>query len=207
MFNAAPGAIKNDWKALQYFSCPNQFLATLDSDHNVMEHGGRMMAYQPNPGQRTACCGGNVHRIFPNYVIRMWMKSRDGGLAAVLYGPSTVNASVGPNSDPIEILQTTNYPFNEDIRFTIHTPQPVSFPLSLRIPEWCDAPQLTLNGSSVAVSRTPQGFVVLHRTFSQGDEVTLTPPMKVALSQWPQDGVGISTVRWSTPCPSVKSGH
>ena len=21
-FNAAPGAIKNDWKALQYFSCP-----------------------------------------------------------------------------------------------------------------------------------------------------------------------------------------
>ena len=30
-FNAGPGAIKNDWKAVQYFSCPNQFLATLDS--------------------------------------------------------------------------------------------------------------------------------------------------------------------------------
>jgi hypothetical protein len=190
-FNAAPGAIKNDWKALQYFSCPNQFLATLDSDHNVMEHGGRMMAYQPNPGQRTACCGGNVHRIFPNYVIRMWMKTRAGGLAAVLYGPSMVNAAVGPNGNPIEIVQTTSYPFDENINFTIHTEQPATFPLSLRIPRWCEAPRLTLNGTTVAASPNPQGFVVLHRAFNHGDVVTLTLPMKVALTRWPQKGVGI----------------
>jgi hypothetical protein len=86
--NAVMGAIKKDWKALQYFSCPNQFLATPNSDHNVMEHGSRLMAYQPNPGQKTACCGGNVHRLFPNYVIRMWMKDAENGLAATLYGPS-----------------------------------------------------------------------------------------------------------------------
>jgi len=100
-FNAAPGAIKNDWKALQYFSCPNQFLATLNSDHNVMAYGGRMMAYQPNPGQNTACCGGNVHRIFPNYVSRMWMKGQESGLVATLYGPSKVNTRIGADNLPI----------------------------------------------------------------------------------------------------------
>jgi hypothetical protein len=193
-FNAGPGAIKNDWKALQYFSCPNQFLATLDSDHNwpiFKEHGGRFMAYQPNPGQHTACCGGNVHRIFPNYVIRMWMRTDNGGLAAVLYGPSRVNATVGPDHQPVEIVQTTNYPFDEQIHFTIHSSRAVSFPLSLRIPGWCDAPRLTVSGETIAVSRTSKGFVVLHRNFNPGDRITLTLPMKAAVTRWPEDGIGI----------------
>lgn len=193
-FNAGPGAIKNDWKALQYFSCPNQFLATLDSDHNwpvFKEHGGRYMAYQPNPGLNTACCGGNVHRIFPNYAIRMWMKSKDGGLAAVLYGASKVTATVGTDNQPVEIVQTTNYPFDEQIHFKIQSIRPVSFPLSLRIPGWCDAPHLTVNGAAVAVSRTPQGFVVLNRKFNPSDVITLTLPMKVAVSHWPDGGIGI----------------
>ncbi|MGA2808146.1 MAG: beta-L-arabinofuranosidase domain-containing protein [Terracidiphilus sp.] len=190
-FNAAPGAIRNDWKALQYFSCPNQFLATLNSDHNVMEHGGRMMAYQPNPGQATACCGGNVHRIFPNYAIRMWMKTNDGGLAAVLYGPSKVKATVGADNRQVEIEQTTNYPFEEQIHFKIAAERAVAFPLSLRIPAWCDAPRVTVNGTSVAGTRTSKGFLVVQRSFNPGDQVTLTLPMKLAISHWPQNGVGI----------------
>ncbi|HEY2466448.1 MAG TPA: beta-L-arabinofuranosidase domain-containing protein [Terracidiphilus sp.] len=193
-FNAAPGAIKNDWKALQYFSCPNQILATLNSDHNwplFDEHGGRMMAYQPNPGQHTACCAGNVHRIFPNFVIRMWMKSNNGGLAAVLYGPSKVNATVGPDNQPVEVVQTTDYPFSEQIHFKIRCGSAVSFPFSFRIPAWCDAPHLTVNGVTVATSRTPQGFIVLHRSFNPGDLITLALPMKVAVTRWPQNGIGI----------------
>lgn len=133
-FNAGPGAIRNDWKALQYFSCPNQFLATENSDHNVMEHGGYMMAYQPNPGRRTACCGGNVHRLYPNYVSRMWMRSANGGLAAALYGPSTVRATVGPERTPVEIVQTTDYPFRDTISLKFVGQHEASFPLSLRIP-------------------------------------------------------------------------
>ncbi len=190
-FNAAPGAIKNDWKALQYFSCPNQFLATLNSDHNWMEPGGRLMAYQPNPGQHTACCGGNVHRIFPNYVIRMWMKSNDGGLAAVLYGPSKLETTAGADNQPIEIVQTTSYPFDEKIQFTIHAGRAVTFPLSLRIPAWCGKPLLTVNGAPVDASQKRNGFLILHRSFNPGDVVALTLPMKVAVTHWPQNGIGI----------------
>lgn len=190
-FNAAPGAIKNDWKALQYFSCPNQFLATLNSDHNVMTHGGRMMAYQPNPGQRTACCGGNVHRILPNYAIRMWMKTNQNGLAAVLYGPSEVKATVGPDNQEIEIVQTTNYPFDEQIQFKIASARSVAFPLLFRIPSWCGEPRITLNGSQVPVTRASGGFLRIERTFHPDDVVTLTLPMKVAVTHWPENGVGI----------------
>lgn len=190
-FNAAPGAIKNDWKALQYFSCPNQFLATLNSDHNVMEHGGRMMAYQPNPGQATACCGGNVHRIFPNYALRMWMKGTDGSLAALLYGPSVLKTTAGPGNDLVEITQTTAYPFEESIHFKIDAAHPVAFPLALRIPAWCDHPHIAVNGAVVPVARDAHGFAILQRTFKPGDMVTLTLPMKVSVTEWPQNGIGI----------------
>ncbi len=190
-FNAGPGAIKNDWKALQYFSCPNQFLATLDSDHTMMSTGGRMMAYQPNPGQRTACCGGNVHRIYPNYAVRMWMKRQDGGLAAVLYGASRLKATVGEEQTPVEIVQQTCYPFEEQINFKIESERAVAFPLALRIPAWCSAPRIAINGVSVSAEADGKGFVVLQRTFKSGDTLTLTLPMRLALSHWPQDGLGI----------------
>lgn len=193
-FNAAVGALKKDWRALQYFSCPNQVIATLDSDHNwpkFKEHGGGMMAFQPNPGKRTACCGGNVHRIFPNYVIRMWMTTPEAGLAAVLYGPSKVALPVGPAKVPVEITQETNYPFEEEIRFKFRCDHPVEFPLALRIPGWCASPRLSVNGTAVPVSKTPKGFALLHRTFRSGDEVTLTLPMALAVTRWPQNGIGV----------------
>lgn len=190
-FNAAPGAIRGDWKALQYLSSPNQFLATLNSDHGQMRHGGRLMAYQPNPGQFTACCGGNVHRIFPNFVIRMWMQSADEGLAAVLYGPSKLTATVGAAREEIEIVQTTNYPFEERIAFTFHARRAVDFPLSLRVPGWCAAPCLAVNGTTVNAARNAKGFLVLQRSFQPGDVITLTLPMKLAISHWPENGVGL----------------
>ena len=41
------------------------------------------------------CCVGAIIRIIPNFVIHMWMATGDNGLAAALYGPSTVEARVG----------------------------------------------------------------------------------------------------------------
>jgi uncharacterized protein len=190
-YNAAPGAIRNDWKGLQYFSCPNQVLATLNSDHNVMAHGGRMMAYQPNPGQRTACCGANVHRILPNFAIRMWMKTPDDGLAAVLYGPSRIQATVGAESQPITITQATNYPFEEEIRLRIEADKPVAFPLLLRVPGWCAAPRVTLNGAEVKAVRDVAGFMRIERTFKTGDRISLTFPMRARVTNWPQEGVAV----------------
>jgi hypothetical protein len=100
-------------------------------------------------------------------------------------------ATVGTGSTPIEIVQKTSYPFDDQIRFTINSDQPVSFPLSLRIPGWCVAPSLAINGRAIPVPPAVKGFVVIDRTFNPGDVITLTLPMKVAISHWPQDGIGI----------------
>lgn len=149
------------------------------------------MAYQPNPGWRTACCGGNVHRVLPNYVIRMWMRSAEDGLTATLYGPSRLRTTVGAEREPVQIVQTTNYPFEEQIHLRIDAKRAVTFPLSLRIPVWCSHPTIAVNGKRVDAEPAPNGFVTLHRTFHPGDTVTLNFPMKLAVSRWPENGVGI----------------
>lgn len=190
-FNAHPGATRDDWKGIQYFSCPNQFLATLDCDPNPENPGTRRLAFQPNPAQYIGCCAGNKHRCFPNYVLRMWMKTLDNGLAATLYGPSKVTVKVGAEGQEVEIVESTNYPFDEEIHFEIHSSQPATFSLALRIPSWCDNPRIQVNGSSAAASRPQNGFVVLNRRFKSGDVISLHLPMKLALSHWPNNGVGI----------------
>jgi hypothetical protein len=188
-FNAGMGAIRKDWKGLQYFSCPNQILATLTSNHCILEKGNYRMAYQPNPGRGTACCGGNVHRLFPNYALRMWMKTADKGMAAVLYGPSSVQARLGDGQELVRIDQETAYPFEEEIRFTIHCAKPVRFPLSLRIPGWCTSPRLQINGHPMQLPVPERGFATIARKFHSGNVITLSLPMQVTTSHWPASGI------------------
>ncbi len=190
-FNAAFGAIKKDWKAHQYFSCPNQVLVTQTSNHTVLQHGNGWMSYRPNGGHGVACCGGNVHRMFPNYAIRMWMSDPLGGLVATLYGPSHVKATIGAGKQPISIHQETNYPFEEDIHFVFQSEGSASFPWSFRIPGWCSAPRFFLNEKPLPLPAIQNGFARLNRRFDPGDRITLVLPMKTTLSHWPDNGVGI----------------
>jgi hypothetical protein len=148
------------------------------------------MAYQPNPAQVIGCCGGNKHRFVPNYAMNMWMGTKDKGIAATLYGPSTVSAKVGATEQEVQITQRTNYPFEEEIQFEVKTHGPVTFPFALRIPGWCASPTIKVNGS-VVTARTEKGFATLRRTFRSGDVVTLNLPMTVKMSEWPENGIGL----------------
>jgi uncharacterized protein len=190
-FNAHPGVTKPDWTGIQYFGSPNQVLANLNCDHGTQRwFGSRRLAYQPSPAQLIGCCGGNKHRFLPNYLLSMWMQTKDNGLAATLYGPSTVTTLVGSSNQQVQVTQKTNYPFEEEIRFEIKTGQPVSFPLALRIPAWCAAPQIRVNGVS-ASGAVKNGFATLRRTFKSGDVVTLRLPMEVKATEWPENGIGV----------------
>ena len=48
-----------------------------------------------------------------------------------------------------------------------------------------------MNGVSAAAAWTQSGFLVVRRRFNPGDVVTLTLPMKLATTRWPQNGIGI----------------
>ena len=189
IFNAAPGSITKDFKALQYFSGPNQVVSAHNTNHNPYYKGDYAMMFQPNPNPE--CCSGNVNRIMPNYTKRLWMKNQKNGLAAVMYAPCKVRTTVGKEKKEVTITEKTNYPFEETIQFEIETEKAVTFELQLRIPEWCDGAELRLNGKQIQTGLKAGEYAVIERTFAHNDVVELRLPMKVKKSAWSGDGFAI----------------
>jgi hypothetical protein len=176
IFNALPGAVTKDFKQLQYFSSANQILA---SDTACPRIAMTRMSYRA--AHETECCTGNVNRAMPNYVTRMWMRM-DGGLAATLFGPSEVSVDVG--GQPVTITEETDYPFRETISFKIKIAKPATFAFGLRIPEWCDAASVKINGKSSGIDSKAGTFAILKREFQDGDTIELKLPMSVQLKDW-----------------------
>ena len=178
-FNAGLGSITKDFRAMQYFSCPNQFLATGTSDHNAFKYGKTWMQYRPI--HETECCIGNIHRLFPNYVSRMWMTDADGAPVATLYGPCELLLDLGDGLS-VKIEEITNYPFGEDIdfRFTFYRNGRRSrasheMAFSYRLPEWCSA-----DGKA--------GFRTERRAWKSGEVFSIHLPMKPVFEDNPVQG-------------------
>ncbi|MCX5671616.1 MAG: glycoside hydrolase family 127 protein, partial [Planctomycetota bacterium] len=175
-FNAGPATVSRDFKTHVYFQSPNRF-ANLSPDfpHGPRAEGG---AYERK--HAPLCCTAALNRIVPWYVTHMWMATYDNGLAATCYGPCKVTAMVADRV-PIVITCKTSYPFNETIEISVQPAREAAFPLEFRIPGWCTAPVLDVNGSAVAIKRDPKGFVRVQRTWKPGDTARLHLPMTASL--------------------------
>ena len=170
IFNAGFGAVTKDFKAMQYFSCPNQVLCTGSSNHNEYKKAKTWMAYRS--AHEVECCIGNLHRYFPNYASRMWMKDRNGQPVATLYGPSSVVYDLG-DGVTVRIREFTDYPFEEDIRFRFTfykdgkiTKEPQQMDFTYRVPGWCKASE-------------KQGFQTVSKTWKSGETFRVSFPMEI----------------------------
>ena len=179
IFNAGLGSITKDFRSMQYFSCPNQVIATGNSNHNRFKHGLTWMAFRPI--HETECCIGNLHRYMPNYAARMWLKGADGHPVAALYGPSSVEYDLGGGLK-VRIREETAYPFEEEIRFTfrfyrggaeVNGPVPMDF--TYRIPGWC--------------AEGEPGFHTVSRSWVSGESFTVRVPMQIEPVTTPGGGL------------------
>ncbi len=122
-----------------------------------------------------ACCPPNVARLFASlgeYVA----SQRPDGLALHLYTASELRFTAGGRD--IRLAVATDYPWTETVTITVNAPAPTEFTLNLRIPGWCRAATLAINGQSHALAPV-NGYAPIRRTWSSGDTVTLTLPMPV----------------------------
>jgi hypothetical protein len=176
-FNAAAAPVARDFQTMCYYQSPNRLRADGLPCEQPHAPGPGAIRFSSLGCSNVLCCVGALNRIIPNFIIHMWMATRDNGLAATLYGPVTVSALAGAKI-PVKLSTTTDYPFNEQIRIQVEPAKDVAFPLYLRIPGWCKAPQITVNGARLELNRDARGFVKIARTWSSGDVVQLRLPMK-----------------------------
>ena len=176
-FNAGAAPVARDFQTMCYYQSPNR----LRSDSLPCEQpscpGPEGVRFHQLGCPTVLCCVGAVNRIIPNYVIHMWMATRDNGLAATLYGPSTVSARVGERV-PVKITTVTDYPFGETVRLNVMTDRATTFPLYVRIPSWCAKARITINGKPVTAVPDANGFAKIRRTWTAKDVVELKFPME-----------------------------
>ncbi len=188
-FNSLPAAMTADQMALHYITCANQVQLDQHNKAPGIQNGGTMFSYSPFEVYR--CCQHNVSHGWPYYAEELWLATPDNGLCASLYAASEVNAKVG-TSTTVKIVEQTDYPFSDVITFKIAAPGSVNFPLYLRVPRWCEKPEVKVNGKTARVKARPLSFIVVDREWKDGDTVTLRLPMKVAVRTWEKQKNAVS---------------
>ena len=197
IFNAGLGALDKYFKAHQYYSAPNQPVAAEEtSQFNIDKSWGGMakgrMCYRT--GHDTECCTGNIQRMMPSYASRMWLKnSGNSGVTAALYGASEFKFQ--RNNSEIKIQEETNYPFDDTIEFTFDMKEKSKFDFTMRIPAWCNQPEIYLNGKRLRRFEIEKGMVTIHRKFVDGDRISLKLPMELKLTTWGVEKEGIAIER------------
>ena len=189
-YNALPTHVKSDYSGRQYFQQVNQVRVSFANRDHIIEtfnHQGTDLCYGVLTGY--PCCTTNMHQGWPKFVQHLWLASHDQGLAALVYAPSEVTALVGEGVS-VQITEETDYPFGEDVRFTLRTPKPVTFPLHLRIPHWAEEATIHVNGAAWE-GATPGEIVPVRRAWHDGDTVVLHLPMTVRTSRWHENAVGV----------------
>lgn len=186
-YNALPAQVDAHFTAKQYFQQTNQIASTLERREFVTPHDGTDTVFGTLNGY--PCCLSNMHQGWPKFVQNLWYATADGGAAALVYAPSRVRMLVGDHVE-VEIVEDTRYPFDGDVTFTLAFPQGepsgqgVAFPLSLRIPGWCDSAGVTLNGEAVDIPSAAGTVITLAGPWRDGDCLSLSLPQKVRLTRW-----------------------
>lgn len=187
-FNTLPAAFTPDMKALRYLTAPNMPQSDKKSKSPGIRNKGPM--FQMNP-TRHRCCQHNGGQGWPYFAENLWSATSDNGLAAILYSANKVTAKVG-NGTEIIITEDTHYPFEETIIFNISTSQQVHFPLYLRIPGWCNNPQISINEKKIRIKASPRYYIKIDRTFNDGDKIALTLPMELSVREWEHNKNSVS---------------
>uniref|UniRef100_S0DDH3 Glycoside hydrolase family 97 protein n=2 Tax=termite gut metagenome TaxID=433724 RepID=S0DDH3_9ZZZZ len=128
------------------------------------------------------CCVGSGMENHTKYGEFIYARSEDA-LYVNLFIPSRLNWQ----EKGVTLVQQTRFPDEENISFRVGTGTKgkTAFSLRLRYPSWAKGATVSVNGKPQVVNAEPGSYITIDRKWKDGDEVTLTLPMQVAVEQIP----------------------
>jgi DUF1680 family protein len=126
-----------------------------------------------------ACCPPNVMRLLAS--LGHYVATRDRtGLQVHQYAPARITTQL-PSGRSVALRMETRYPWEGSVRLTIEAGDGSSWPLALRVPEWCGHATARVNGGAIEASPDARGYFRLERSWRPDDIVELDLPMDVRL--------------------------
>ena len=122
-----------------------------------------------------ACCPSQICRFLPSIGNYVYGVSKDA-VWVNLYMGNQADMQVGKKL--LTLTQETEYPWEGAVKLTLGLKGRLHTQLRLRIPAWCKAYTLSVNGQEVEAP-VEKGYAVLDRTWKDGDEILLQLDMPV----------------------------
>lgn len=178
-FNTFPASVMPDFKALRYITSPNMVQSDSKNHHPGIDNSGPFLSMNPFSSR---CCQHNHAQGWPYYSENLIYATPDNGIAAVIYGACTADVKVA-DGKKVTVSEVTNYPFDENIAFTIDKGK-AEFPFYVRIPRWTRGAEVCVNGERVDARLMGGKYLVINREWKKGDRLTLRFPMHLSMRVW-----------------------
>ena len=142
-----------------------------------------------------ACCPPNIARTLASLGGYAYARS-DDGLWVNLYIQGTAKAKVRGQNARLEV--TTEYPWEGKVTLKTRLGKPANFELHLRVPGWCEQATVAVNKRALNSPVRERGYIVVERTWKDGDTVSLDlamPVQRVAANANVKDDHGLLAIQ------------
>ena len=123
------------------------------------------------------CCVGTGFENHAKYGEAIYYHNQSS-LYVNLFIPSTLNWK----EKGVQLKQETTFPESDVVKLTIKAEKAQKLAINLRYPYWASNVQVKVNGKSVAVKQTPSSYIILDKTWKNGDQIEVKYPMSLHLS-------------------------
>lgn len=138
------------------------FLPLLPGSHKVYS----------TPEHSFWCCVGTGFENHAKYGEAIYYHN-DNELFVNLFIPSELNWK----AKGVKVQQETNFPEEGKVYLSMKTDKPVKYALNLRYPAWAKDVEVRVNGRKVSVKQKPSSYILVERTWNDGDKVEINYPM------------------------------
>ncbi|HEY6179523.1 MAG TPA: glycoside hydrolase family 127 protein [Kofleriaceae bacterium] len=129
------------------------------------------------------CCTGSGSESFAKLGDSIYFSDDDG-----LYVNLFVASELTWTERGVTVIQDTRFPVEPRTTLTIKSARPVGFALRVRVPAWtARGGAARLNGKPLDSFAAPGGYLVVDRTWRDGDRLDVVLPMALSASSTPDD--------------------
>ena len=124
------------------------------------------------------CCVGTGFENHAKYGEAIYYHT-DNALYVNLFIPSELNWE----KKGMKVRQETNFPEDGKVALTIQANSQVKMSMNLRYPAWAKNVEVKVNGKKVSVKQKPSSYIVIDRTWNDGDKIEVNYPMSLHIAE------------------------
>lgn len=152
-----------------------------------------------HPNESFWCCNGTGLESYSKFGDSIYFHD-DAGVYVNLF----IASELEWQERGVRLVQETRFPFEDTAQLTIRCARPTRFALRVRVPYWVGrGGSASLNGHALDAYAAPSSYLVLDRTWRDGDRLAVAMPMALHAQPMPDDA-GIQALMYG---PLVLAGR